>query len=85
MKIYISADIEGITGVTHWDETDLNKPDCITVRVKPLSNRKLELKFHSGIRMAGPFIDKGISIAGAWTDWSLAECMRSSSPGRLVK
>jgi D-amino peptidase len=28
MKIYISADIEGITGVTHWDETDLNKPSC---------------------------------------------------------
>jgi D-amino peptidase len=25
MKIYISADIEGITGVTHWDETDLEK------------------------------------------------------------
>lgn len=23
MKIYISADIEGITGVTHWDETDI--------------------------------------------------------------
>ena len=22
MKIYISADIEGITGITHWDETD---------------------------------------------------------------
>ncbi len=27
MKIYISADIEGVTGVTHWDETELNKPD----------------------------------------------------------
>ena len=25
MKIYISADIEGVTGVTHWDETDLTK------------------------------------------------------------
>ena len=23
MKIFISADIEGVTGVTHWDETDL--------------------------------------------------------------
>jgi D-amino peptidase len=28
MKIYISADIEGITGVTHWDETDLNNAAC---------------------------------------------------------
>ncbi len=27
MKIYISADIEGITDVTHWDETNLDKPD----------------------------------------------------------
>jgi len=25
MKVYISADIEGICGVTHWDETDLGK------------------------------------------------------------
>ncbi len=27
MKIFISADIEGITGVTHWDETELDKSD----------------------------------------------------------
>jgi D-amino peptidase len=27
MKIYISADIEGITDVTCWDETNLDKPD----------------------------------------------------------
>jgi len=27
MKIYISADIEGVCGSTHWDECDLEKPD----------------------------------------------------------
>ena len=27
MKIYISADIEGITGATHWDEADKKSPD----------------------------------------------------------
>jgi D-amino peptidase len=27
MKVYISADIEGITGVTHWDEADRLNPD----------------------------------------------------------
>lgn len=27
MKIFISADIEGITGVTHWDETELDKAE----------------------------------------------------------
>ena len=26
MKVYISADIEGVTGVTSWDETDHGKP-----------------------------------------------------------
>jgi D-amino peptidase len=26
MKLYISADIEGVTGVTSWDETDHGKP-----------------------------------------------------------
>jgi D-amino peptidase len=32
MKIYISADIEGITGVTHWDETDLGKGEYTSFR-----------------------------------------------------
>lgn len=27
MKVYISADIEGITGTTHWDETNKTKGD----------------------------------------------------------
>ncbi|MCP4400871.1 MAG: amino acid amidase [bacterium] len=27
MKIYISADIEGVTGITHWDETNKGKAD----------------------------------------------------------
>ncbi len=27
MKIFISADIEGVTGVTHWDETEKTKSD----------------------------------------------------------
>lgn len=27
MKIYMSADIEGVTGVTSWDETSRGKPD----------------------------------------------------------
>lgn len=32
MKIYISADIEGITGVTHWNETELNHADFRAAR-----------------------------------------------------
>ncbi|MEE3809627.1 M55 family metallopeptidase [Lysinibacillus fusiformis] len=29
MKVYISADIEGITGTTSWSETELNAPDYL--------------------------------------------------------
>jgi D-amino peptidase len=32
MKIYISADIEGVTDVTHWNETDLDKSDSQPAR-----------------------------------------------------
>ncbi len=32
MKVFISADIEGITGVTHWDETDPSRTDYSTAR-----------------------------------------------------
>jgi D-amino peptidase len=32
MKIYLSADVEGVTGVTHWDETNLHKEDSNTPR-----------------------------------------------------
>jgi D-amino peptidase len=32
MKVFISADIEGITGTTHWDETDLGKAEYICAR-----------------------------------------------------
>lgn len=32
MKIYISADIEGVTGVTYWDETELDKPESAIPR-----------------------------------------------------
>ncbi len=32
MKIYISADIEGVNGVTHWDETELHKEDSKVFR-----------------------------------------------------
>jgi D-amino peptidase len=27
VKVYISADIEGVTGASHWDETEKMKPD----------------------------------------------------------
>ncbi|MHC4599165.1 MAG: M55 family metallopeptidase [Planctomycetota bacterium] len=32
MKIYVSADIEGVAGATHWDETHPDKPDYAEFR-----------------------------------------------------
>jgi D-amino peptidase len=32
MKVYLSADIEGVTGVTHWDEASLSKADSEVAR-----------------------------------------------------
>jgi len=32
MKVYISADIEGVTGVTTWAEADLGNPACEPAR-----------------------------------------------------
>jgi D-amino peptidase len=32
MKIFISADIEGVTGATHWDETNLQKEESLLFR-----------------------------------------------------
>src|SRR5512135_3300506 len=32
MKIFLSADIEGITGVTHWDETELSHEENAAAR-----------------------------------------------------
>ncbi|HDR05055.1 MAG TPA: amino acid amidase [Candidatus Marinimicrobia bacterium] len=29
MKVYISADIEGVTGIAHWDEAEKNKSDYL--------------------------------------------------------
>ncbi len=34
MRVYVSADIEGITGVTHWDETEIGKPGYEACRVQ---------------------------------------------------
>ena len=37
MKVYISADIEGITGVTHWDEAELDHPQHAAARKQMLA------------------------------------------------
>ncbi|QAA77120.1 MAG: D-aminopeptidase dipeptide-binding protein DppA [Candidatus Bipolaricaulis sibiricus] len=34
MKVYISADIEGVAGATHWDETDVGKPGYEATRAQ---------------------------------------------------
>ena len=43
LKVYISADMEGITGVTHWNEVDPEKPDYAQFqkRMTDVSNQKI--------------------------------------------
>lgn len=40
MKVYISADIEGITGTSHWDETEKTKLDYNEFREHMLRSYK---------------------------------------------
>ena len=32
MKVYISADIEGVTGIAHWDDAHRDRPDYAEFR-----------------------------------------------------
>ena len=32
MKVYISVDIEGVAGITHWDEAEKNHADWLEFR-----------------------------------------------------
>ena len=32
MKVFISADIEGVTNVSHWEEADISKPESAVAR-----------------------------------------------------
>ena len=43
MKIYISADMEGITGVTHWNEVEHNKPSQYTQFQERMTKEVLSL------------------------------------------
>ena len=41
MKVYISADMEGITGVTHWDEVEHEKPSAYNQFQERMTNEVL--------------------------------------------
>jgi D-amino peptidase len=43
MKVYISADIEGVTGVTHWDAADRLKSEYIEFREQMTSDDYFEV------------------------------------------
>ena len=50
MKIFISADIEGTTGIAHWNETDRTKPDYKEFRRQMTAEVKAACE---GINLAG--------------------------------
>ncbi|MED5426666.1 MAG: M55 family metallopeptidase [Candidatus Neomarinimicrobiota bacterium] len=82
MKIYISADMEGITGVTHWDEVDHNKSSYgqfqkqMSLEVAAACEGALEagakeiwLKdaHYSGRNILAEILPKGVKLIRGWS------------------
>jgi D-amino peptidase len=87
MKIYISADIEGVTGVTTWAETDLEKPACEPARRQMTAEvaAACEGAFAAGatevlvkdahdtaMNLIPELLPKGVELIRGWSDHPLA-------------
>ena len=82
MKIYISADMEGITGVTHWDEVDHNKSSYgqfqkqMSLEVDAACEGALEAgakeiwvkdAHYSGRNILAEILPKGVKLIRGWS------------------
>ncbi|MCS5651443.1 MAG: M55 family metallopeptidase [Candidatus Marinimicrobia bacterium] len=82
MKIYISADMEGITGVTHWDEVDHNKSSYgqfqkqMSLEVAAACEGALEAgakeiwvkdAHYSGRNILAEILSKGVKLIRGWS------------------
>ena len=82
MKIYISADMEGITGVTHWDEVDHNKSSYgqfqkqMSLEVAAACEGALEAgakeiwvkdAHYSGRNILAKILPKGVKLIRGWS------------------
>ena len=82
MKIYISADMEGITGVTHWDEVDHNKSSYgqfqkqMSLEVAAACEGALEAgakeiwvkdAHYSGRNILAEILPKGVKLIRGWS------------------
>lgn len=82
MKVFISADIEGVTGVTHWNETELNHPDHawaakqMTKEVAAAARAAQELGYEVFVKDAHDsarnlildMLPEGVRVLRGWTD-----------------
>ena len=82
MKIYISVDMEGITGVTHWDEVDHNKSSYgqfqkqMSLEVAAACEGALEAgakeiwvkdAHYSGRNILAEILPKGVKLIRGWS------------------
>ena len=82
MKIYISVDMEGITGVTHWDEVDHNKSSYgqfqkqMSLEVAAACEGVLEAgakeiwvkdAHYSGRNILAEILPKGVKLIRGWS------------------
>ena len=82
MKIYISADMEGITGVTHWDEVDHDKSSYgqfqkqMSLEVAAACEGALEAgakeiwvkdAHYSGRNILAEILPKGVKLIRGWS------------------
>ena len=83
MKVYISADMEGITGVTHWDEVDHKKPavysqfqERMTKEVAAVCDGALEAgakeiwvkdAHYSGRNILPEYLPKSVKLIRGWS------------------
>ncbi|MED5219399.1 MAG: M55 family metallopeptidase [Candidatus Neomarinimicrobiota bacterium] len=82
MKIYISADMEGITGVTHWDEVDHNKSSygqfqkqmslevaaaCVGALEAGAKEIWVKDAHYSGRNILAEILPKGVKLIRGWS------------------
>lgn len=82
MKVYISADMEGITGVTHWDEVDHDKPvygrfqkqmslevaaACEGARAAGAKEIWVKDAHYSGRNILADYLPEGVKLIRGWS------------------
>jgi D-amino peptidase len=80
MKVYIRADIEGVTGVTHWDEADRQTPDHKEFKAQMTAEVAAACEGALRTGAAQVWVKDAHSSAGPILPQDRAKCRLSSVP-----